>query len=140
MVTGKPLAELHTEFIELAGMTFHDAKAHENHLIWWDACATMQKRYHLAGQAGSTFVNHLLDTPTMDGHQTKKYLTKTLLYGKGILGIHVIGKFAHAVAFEDGMILDPEIEGTMTLETFKRVHRLNRPYTWRIDRVDPTVA
>jgi len=52
-----------------------------------------------------------------------------------------VGKFAHAVAFEDGFILDPEVEGRMTLATFRGLYRLaTRHYTWRIDRVDPTKA
>ena len=135
MVTGKTVEDLHVEFTELAGMTYHEAKAKVGTLIWWNTVNIMHKRYNLCGEPGGTFAKAVLDTPTMDGLRTKRYLTRTLLHGKGLLGIHLIGKWAHAVAFEDGMILDPEIEGRMTLATFKRVYRLNRPYTWRIDRV-----
>lgn len=139
MVTGKTLDALHAEFTELAGKTYHEAKAEQTTLLWWNTVNIMHKRYHLWG-VGGTFGATVLETPVMDGTKRKNLTTK-MLNGKGILGVHIVGKFAHAVAFEDGFILDPEVEGRMTLATFRGLYRLaTRHYTWRIDRVDPTKA
>lgn len=139
MVTGKTLDVLHAEFTELAGKTYHEAKAEQVTELWWNTVRILHNRYNLCG-AGGTFGATVLDTPVMDGAK-RKNLTPKMLNGKGILGFHVVGKFAHAVAFEDGFILDPEIEGRMTLATFRKIYRLaTRHYTWRIDRVDTTVV
>jgi hypothetical protein len=134
MVTGKTLTELHDEFTTLAGLPYHEAKAQTGTLLWWETVNTMHKRYHLQGQEGSNFGTTVIETPILEGTQTR-YLTKGLLHGKGILGVHFLKKYAHAVAFEDGEILDPEIEGRLNFKEWKRHYGLNtRRYTWRIDR------
>lgn len=134
MVTGKTLAELHDEFTTLAGLPYHEAKEQTLTLIWWQTVNLMLKRYRLQAQEGATFGTTVIETPVLEGAQTK-YLTKGLLHGKGILGFHVLKKYAHAVAFEDGEILDPELDGRITFAAWKRHYRLNtQRYTWRIDR------
>lgn len=139
MITGKTLEELHAQFTEIAGMTYHEAKMLKESLLWWNTVNAMHRCYNLEGLEGSVFGNTVIDTPIPEGDTNKRYLVPGLLTGKGILCVHIIGKYAHAVAFENGEILDPEIEGRMYLKEWKRYYRLNvRKFTWRIDRMKET--
>lgn len=135
MVTGKTLTELHEEFRNLAGLPYHEAKNEPIPYRWWNTVNTMQQRHRLLAQRGSALAAWAIDTPTL-GSAPTKYLTASLLYGKGILAIQYLKRTAHAVAFENGYILDPQIEGRTDFKDWKRHYRLRtRTYTWRIDRV-----
>jgi hypothetical protein len=133
MVTGKPLAELHAEFTEIAGKTFAEIWGTDA-LMFFATVRTMHERYQLTVAPGGTLKNTILDPPP--GGTKRVNLTTKQLHGKGILIVDFLTGMAHAVAFEDGMILDPEIEGWMMLKPWKQYHHLDQNrFTWRIDRV-----
>lgn len=137
MVTGKTVRELHAEFTIIAGLPFHEAREF-NPVKWFETVNIMHKRHNLIGHPGCQLATDYIDTPP--GSAKRVNLTKSLLCGTGILVIDFCNGYAHAVAFENGMILDPNIEGAMILKFWKLHHRLNaRRFKWRIDRARVSV-
>jgi len=137
MVTGKAVDELLKEFETLAGMEYHASIAARRpdgtqDFTWFQTANTMMKQYGFQGQPGSTFATGLFDTPFLGLKRVN--LTESLLHGKGILGVALGKRTAHAVAFEDGKIYEPNCgTGGLPFKEWKKLYRV-RVYRWRIDR------
>ena len=137
MVLGKSVRELRHEFETLAGniAPYYDLPIRYP-MLWWSIAGAMSSRYNFIGDPGSTTSNFAFPVPI--GAQSTR-LTSNRLKGRGILSVILSKKWAHAVAFHDGMIYDPTPMESQSIDSqVMSLHDWRKRYprikTWRIDR------
>ena len=131
MVIGKPVAEVRAEFETMAGGLSYANIRGKRPAMWWIIAGRLLTAYGLSGEAGSTLRVAAFSTPPAGPRRVN--LTASMLNGKGMLCVNYTKKYAHAVAFEDGMIFDPVKETPLPFKAWKScVHSFK---SWRIDRI-----
>ena len=97
---------------------------------WFVTSVLMMDKYKLRASYGSKLNTISMGSPTSTGRVN---LTAKQLHGKGLLCVCFGKHNAHAVAFEDGMIYDPEMTTPVSLITWRKIKRQIK--SWRIDRM-----
>ena len=120
MLTNKLLSEVVQKADELSGDTFASLVPCNDATKFWICCSKVANFYNLPNLANTCRI--LINYPTMqilkDCSKVQPFTLDIDLSGKGQIGIY--WKCAgHSMAFENGMIFDPNADKPMTLVQWK---------------------
>jgi hypothetical protein len=121
MLANKLLSEVAQKANELSDGTFTSLVYCKDATKFWICCSELANFYNLPNVTKTclTLTAYPTVTSLKDCDKVQPFATDIDLSGKGYIGVHWKNA-GHAMAFEDGMIFDPNADEPMTLVQWKK--------------------